>query len=180
MSWHISGIVTLCLKQFRRETMRLNIKRIEFEMDQRGWSRADLQKALGLKTRQGVSYYWTASHKLNFKTVEKLSRVFGVPAKDLLEWNQSWNPSPHTSPSLSSGACFLNASGGGLCWTSLIHFPLDIFWELCLVYGRRMIWKDEMMTNELIQKEGSIRFRFGKVLSFRAPAGFCGAFFFGG
>lgn len=72
-------------KTVEEDNMKLNLKRIEFEMNQRGWSRADLQKAMGLKTRQGVSYYWTASHKLNFKTVEKLSRIFGVPAKDLLE-----------------------------------------------------------------------------------------------
>ena len=61
--------------------MKLNIEKINRELNLLGWNKSRLAKELGM-TRQGVYYYF--SSKPTIRKVEKLANVLGLDAKDLL------------------------------------------------------------------------------------------------
>ena len=58
------------------------IEAIEFRMDQMGWSRADLGKLLGSRSR--VSEIFSGKRKLSLEMMRLLHKELGVPAESLL------------------------------------------------------------------------------------------------
>ena len=61
--------------------MKLNIEKINRELNRLGWNKSRLAKELGM-TRQGVYYY--LSSKPTVWKVERLAHVLGLESKDLL------------------------------------------------------------------------------------------------
>jgi HTH-type transcriptional regulator / antitoxin HigA len=58
------------------------LEAIEFRMDQMGWTRADLAKLLGSRSR--VSEIFSGKRKLSLEMMRLLHRELGVPAESLL------------------------------------------------------------------------------------------------
>ena len=58
------------------------LEAIEFRMDQMGWTRADLAKLLGSRSR--VSEIFSGKRKLSLEMMRILHRELGVPAEALL------------------------------------------------------------------------------------------------
>lgn len=61
--------------------MKLNLKRIDMELKKREWSRYRLALEIGIKPN-GI---YTVLSKGSFKTVRRLSQVFEIPEKELVE-----------------------------------------------------------------------------------------------
>jgi HTH-type transcriptional regulator/antitoxin HigA len=58
------------------------LEAIEFRMDQMGWTRADLAKLLGSRSR--VSEIFSGKRKLSLEMMRILHKELGVPAESLL------------------------------------------------------------------------------------------------
>jgi HTH-type transcriptional regulator / antitoxin HigA len=58
------------------------LEAIEFRMDQMGWTRADLAKLLGSRSR--VSEIFSGKRKLSLEMMRLLHKELGVPAESLL------------------------------------------------------------------------------------------------
>jgi HTH-type transcriptional regulator/antitoxin HigA len=58
------------------------LEAIEFRLDQMGWTRADLAKLLGSRSR--VSEIFSGKRKLSLEMMRILHRELGVPAESLL------------------------------------------------------------------------------------------------
>lgn len=61
--------------------MRINVERIDKELEARGWSRYRLARELGVNPNTIYSVLKAGS----FRTVEKISAVLDVPEMDLVE-----------------------------------------------------------------------------------------------
>ena len=62
--------------------MKVNVKKINAELERAGWSRAEYARQVGV-TRQLMDYYLNGEVK-GFRIVEVLARPFGMDPKDLL------------------------------------------------------------------------------------------------
>jgi plasmid maintenance system antidote protein VapI len=64
--------------------MRLNKKKILFELKRLGWKQKELARAMRVK-RQWVNYLLNTDNGLTFKTVERIATALQLDPKDLIQ-----------------------------------------------------------------------------------------------
>ena len=64
--------------------MKLNIRKIQLELERLGWSKSKLAREMGV-TRQCIHYYFHNKRNIGLETVTNIGKTLGIPAKDLIE-----------------------------------------------------------------------------------------------